>query len=98
MARKDVSDELVCEMTHQLGLDGFPTSRRDVIQRLMEATGECAKVCEAAAERSYARGLIDCGVSIRWPWLTQKGDELLASVKVRQYRQNFHAWLLSFES
>lgn len=80
MATKDISDELICRITaeiwsrresgeHSLWLDNL----------LHESTGEPMKVCYCAMERAYNRGLIDCGVSLRGAWLTDKGQALLQS-------------------
>jgi len=44
---------------------------------LAEWTGEPIKVCYAAVERAKKRGYIDCGVSLRSGWLTDKGKELI---------------------
>ena len=44
---------------------------------LMERTGEPFKVCYRAIERAESRGLLDCGVSLRTGWLTDKGKALL---------------------
>jgi len=45
---------------------------------LMQATGECLKVCYRAMERACNRGLIEFGVSLRTGWLTPQGRALLA--------------------
>jgi len=39
------------------------------------------KVIYAAMERTYDHGLIECGVSLRSGWLTEKGKEFLSEVK-----------------
>ncbi len=44
---------------------------------LMEWTGECEKVCFKAMERAEERGYIDCGVSLRTGWITEKGQSLI---------------------
>ena len=51
--------------------------RRNSVEILMAESGECEKVCYAALHRDSDRGLLDYGVSIRWPWLTPKGQEML---------------------
>jgi hypothetical protein len=45
---------------------------------LMARTGQCEKVCYRAMERAYDRGLLECGVSLRTAWLTDKGKAFLA--------------------
>lgn len=74
MATKDVTDLQVCLAYRQrsLGRDEFPYGI------LSEQTGECQKVCYCAMERAHRRGLIECGVSLRTGWLTDKGRELIA--------------------
>lgn len=47
---------------------------------LAAQTGEPEKVCFRAMERAEARGLIECGVSLRTAWLTDAGEALLAQV------------------
>lgn len=91
MSRKNIPDRLVVEVSNELygeirrsGWGNPYRFRDDLIQRLMRRTEECEKVCYAAAERASRRGLIDYGVSIRWAWPTQKGEELLAAVRPGQ--------------
>lgn len=72
MARKDISDyEIVQESAKLLPDYG------NMVTVLMERTGQPEKVCMAALLRAEDRGLIECGVSIRFPWLTLKGWALL---------------------
>lgn len=77
MARKDISDQLVCliySWRHAMILQGtdppWPT------QLLVIQTGEPEKVCEAAMERAADHGLIEYGVSLRSGWLTEAGRAL----------------------
>lgn len=77
MARKDVPDLLVCRTTQELQGDMTRSDPRHLILRLMEKTGQCEKVCYAAAFRSADRDLIEYGVAVRWPWLTDKGRALI---------------------
>lgn len=44
---------------------------------IAEQTGASEKVAYAACERAYDRGLIECGVSLRSGWLTDKGKALV---------------------
>jgi len=48
---------------------------------LQKETGECFKVCYRALERASKRGYLECGVSLRTSWLTDKGKELLKTAK-----------------
>lgn len=76
MATKDISDEQVCR-----AVQSFIDRDRDLpwpYEALAAETGECEKVCYRAMERAYDRGLIECGVSLRTGWLTEKGLALLA--------------------
>lgn len=75
MARKNISDLLICQIAH--GMQDVQKSTSHLIARLMAASGECEKVCYAAAHRAADRGLIEYGVAIRWPWLTEKGQALV---------------------
>lgn len=84
MARKDIPDLLVCQVTEEMDPDRGVPGRKHLIQRLMEKTGQCEKVCYAAAARTADRGLIEYGVAVRWPWLTRKGRWMLAHEKMEQ--------------
>lgn len=44
---------------------------------LNEITGAPLKVCFNAMERAERNGFIECGVSLRTSWLTEKGEELI---------------------
>ena len=46
-------------------------------QLLAQRTGQCEKVCFCAMERAANLGLIECGVSLRSGWLTEKGKAIL---------------------
>lgn len=83
MARKDISDLQVLQAyveaqgarERHLSPTGGPIVwPEDVLQRV---TGQPLKVCCAAMERAYDRGLIECGVSIRSGWITDAGRALL---------------------
>ncbi len=81
MARKDISDLQVCEAAR----DCHDQECRDedggilfATHVLAHRTGQPLKVCERAMERAEFRGYIDCGVSTRSGWPTDKGRKLLA--------------------
>lgn len=78
MARKHVTDRMVCEAYAEYkrigrGVGVFPY---DI---LMARTGEPFKVCWRAMERACDRDLIEFGVSLRTGWVTAAGEALLAS-------------------
>lgn len=75
MASKDISDLVVCQEAAEWMAD----RTYNLIERLQASTGEHVKVCYAAAERACDRGLLEYGVSIRVPWLTDKGKALVAA-------------------
>ncbi|WP_184256359.1 hypothetical protein [Rhodopseudomonas rhenobacensis] len=80
MARKDVPDDLVClavAVSKSINMTKWPP------EILSEFTGQPIKVCYSAMERSYDHGLIECGVSLRSGWLTDKGKALLWANKDR---------------
>lgn len=79
MATKDITDKMVCEAyaeAEQQRDQGPGMPWRDyeypyvILQR---RTGECFKVCYRAMERAEKRGFVECGVSLRTGWLTDKG-------------------------
>lgn len=76
MARKDVTDIMVLEAYN---LRELKIDNRWPYEILAEQTGQPEKVCWRAMERAEGRGLIDCGVSLRSGWITDKGRELLLS-------------------
>ena len=71
--RADITDEMVCRAyaERDRGRDDFA----DVI--LAEMSGAPLKVCWSAMERAEDHGLLECGVSLRSGWLTNKGRELV---------------------
>lgn len=74
MARKDITDLQVLKAyqeSKRINMDKWP------YEILMEWTGEPEKVCYRAMERAENRGLIDCGITLRSGWITDKGKELL---------------------
>lgn len=74
MARKDVPTSLVLKAYQEckkLPYNVFP------YEILSEWTGQPEKVCYRAMERDELRGYIECGVSLRTGWLTDKGEEYL---------------------
>lgn len=79
MATKDVPDELVCRHVHRysLAIRAGELGNQFPYVTLAEETGQPVKVCYRAMERASARGLIDCGVSLRTGWLTDKGLALI---------------------
>jgi hypothetical protein len=71
MARKDVSDQQVC----QVYADEASGRRRiDLLQR---RTGQPEKVCWRAMERAFGRGLLDYGMWLQGGWLTEAGRALV---------------------
>ena len=76
MAMKNISDELVCLAVHQYQCE-FRREGLWPYDYLMRWTGECQKVCYKCLERAIERGLVECGVSSRTGWLTEKGLDLL---------------------
>jgi len=80
MARKNISDELVCK-AYAAYKEQRKNFKKDApkypYEFLNEWTGECEKVCYAAMVRAFAHDLIDYGVSLRSGWLTQKGEALI---------------------
>ena len=75
MSTKDVTDRQVCEavrISRDTHCEFWPC------ELLAKETGECEKVCYRAMERAAKRDLLDCGVSLRTGWLTDKGKALLA--------------------
>ncbi|OGU55452.1 MAG: hypothetical protein A2V66_16810 [Ignavibacteria bacterium RBG_13_36_8] len=80
MARKNVTDKMVCEAYAEM--DALREQNLDYkfpYETLAEKTGECEKVCYAAIERAESRGYIEYGVSLRTGWLTDKGKKLLST-------------------
>lgn len=73
MARKDVTDEMVClaYAKREPHTDVWP------YDLLMQWTGEPMKVCYRAMERANDRGYIEYGVSLRSGWLADKGKQLI---------------------
>jgi hypothetical protein len=76
MARKDVTDEMVCRAY------ALRSKREQYLELwpydlLMDWTGECYKVCYRAMERAHDRGYIEYGVSLRSGWLSETGKQLI---------------------
>jgi len=73
MSRSDITDKQVCQAFSEWmkNRNEFATA---ILHRM---TGEPMKVCHSACERAVMRGFIDCGVSVRSGWLTEKGKELI---------------------
>lgn len=80
MARKDVTDRMVCEAAEAFHAN---TDGPNVESLLIQRTGQHWKVCNAALERADKRRLIECGVSMRTSWLTDKGREYLEACRWR---------------
>ena len=74
MATKDITDLQVVQAYNDAW--GTPVFADKV---LMERTGQCEKVVYRAMARAERRGLVECGVSLRSGWLTDKGIKLLCS-------------------
>ena len=74
MSRKDITDIMV--MGAYLKYNEIDKIKWPY-EILNELTGEPEKVCYRAMERAEDRGYLDCGVSLRSGWITEKGIELL---------------------
>lgn len=90
MARKDISDCLVCLAFYVQDhyWDRFISNRSLLAQIkplrknyaedwLMYWTGEPFKVVFSAMERTFDRGYLEYGTSLRGAWLEPKGQDLL---------------------
>ena len=74
MKTSDITDRMVCEAYRDAKAIHFERWPYDL---LMERTGAPLKVCLSAMDRAYDHGLVECGVSLRTAWLTDKGNALL---------------------
>jgi len=78
---KDITDEMVCRAYERAEIQrGNGRVWRDYdypYVTLERETGACFKVCYRAMERACDRGYVECGVSLRTGWLTDKGKELI---------------------
>lgn len=83
MARKDISDELVCRAYYTCRKAGVPQWPYDL---LAEWTGEPLKVCYRAMKRAFDRGYIDYGVSLRGGFLTEKGKDFLVLAELHRLK------------
>ena len=68
MAMKDITDKDVCAVVHY-----YPQFGMDAVELLMRISHQPEKVCVKCIERAIDRGLVECGVSSRVPWLTETG-------------------------
>lgn len=73
MKRSDVTDAMVCAAY----VEWSQRKAEFVDAILCRTTGAPVKVVYAAMERAYDRDLVECGVSLRSGWLTDKGLALL---------------------
>jgi hypothetical protein len=76
MARKDISDLVVCQAYHN-----FKLTNERPLSYLQRVTGEPEKVCWRAMQRACNRDLVDYGVSLSVAWLTIKGREMVENAK-----------------
>ncbi len=74
MATKDITDVQVCEAVREANECHFQHFPYDFLGHW---TRQPFKVCYCALERASRHGLIECGVSLRTGWLTEKGKALL---------------------
>ncbi len=100
MARKDVTDLMVCQAyadakvgrpVMSLGLFGIGKPLPAYpwpYDLLMSRTGECFKVCWKAMERACDRDLIEYGTNLRSGWLTDKGKALLRAAQQSKGEKN----------
>lgn len=80
---KDISDTDVCIATHMYQQKSSMVSDgKFIYDYLHELIGAPIKVCYNAMQRAYDRGYIECGVSLRTSWLTDKGKELINSITI----------------
>ena len=81
MATKDITDAQVCRAVQAyqdtMEASGFTADCPYPYEALAIETGQAEKVCYRAMERAYRRQLIECGVSLRTGWLTDKGKALI---------------------
>ena len=79
MKRSDITDTEVCRACRdaRAGLEA-QSGHGNAPAILMERTGAPYKVAWRAIERAEDRGLLECGTSLRWAWLTPKGERLLS--------------------
>ena len=75
MATKDITDAQVCAAVADARLGSIPLL--PAYELLAARTGQPAKVCWRAPERADRRGLVEYGVSLRYPWLTPAGKALI---------------------
>lgn len=96
MARKDVTDLMVCQAYADakatlpeappgyifgIGIGKPLPATPWPYDLLMARTGECFKVCWKAMERACDRDLIEYGTNLRSGWLTDKGKALLRAAQ-----------------
>ncbi len=74
MATKHITDVQVCWAVQIAHANEYRTLAAEVLEK---STGQCKKVCYSAMERAVKRDLIEYGTSIRCPWLTEHGEQLL---------------------
>lgn len=74
MSRKHVSD---IEVVRAVVIGAFGNDHLTVSQIITKRTGQPDKVAYAAMARCVKRGYINYGVSIRRPWITDKGRDLI---------------------
>ena len=76
MATKDITDIQVL-LAYEKAAETVGGQRLYPYDILMQETGQPEKVCFRAMERASDRDLVECGVSLRTGWLTDKGKQLL---------------------
>ena len=76
MAIKNITDRQVVLAYTEYAKNRDNQPQKYPYDYLMEWTRECEKVCIKAMERAEERGYIDCGVSLRTGWITEKGQSL----------------------
>jgi len=75
--RSDITDLQVVQAAAEYQAD--PYNRPFISDALVASTGAPIKVVYVAMERAEARGLIECGVSLRTAWPTDEGRALLST-------------------
>ena len=78
MATKDITDTQVLQACQRMWNEKGQRPWPDAHDRLVASTGQHPKVCMAALERAYGRGLLEFGIGVHRSWLTDKGMALLA--------------------
>lgn len=81
---------MVSRLDILVGVDVYRTmSRLSALVFIMEATSRGRTDVYAALEREFDAGLINCGISLRWPFLTEAGRQELNRLLVTDMQQQY---------